>query len=367
MDLRLIKTLESAGQQVVSLPLFDGAQALVLPHGGRILGLYASGSEENFLWTNPLLRSERGAVRLFASSGWRNTGGDRTWLAPEIDLFIGDLERPAMTYGVQPTLDPGNWTLVSATGAELSLSNSARVTLLRSQRTIGITLSKRVRPALNPLQGTPLATRGLEYAGYTQVTTLELEPVADAAIRLGLWSLLQLSQPGEMLIPTLFEARPHVVFGAVTADELAVTPRLVRWTMGGCGDNAKISLKAAALTGRAGHLRRTARAGVWELVVREFTVDPKADYVDALWEHPHEAGWTFQACCVRGSEERFNELEYHAPAVTAADGVNCGHDESRVWAFRGPAVAIDEAAHALLGTGPGIVQTELSAQERIRT
>ena len=47
MNPQLIKTLQSAGQPVVELPLDEGAQALVLPRGGRILGLYASGSDEN--------------------------------------------------------------------------------------------------------------------------------------------------------------------------------------------------------------------------------------------------------------------------------------------------------------------------------
>jgi len=346
----LLANLTLAGKPPVLLAFPDGTRLLVLPFGGRLLGLFPPGSDENFLWTNPALATPESAAAWLRREGWPNPGGDRTWLAPEIDLFIGDLARPMESYVVPPALDPGCWTVVPGAGAELCLTNSAHAWLQRSRRKIGVDVSRSIRPATNPLRDTPLAHRGLQYAGYTLITTLELEPVADAGIRLGIWNLLQLPQPGEMRIPTSSEARPQFVFGAASADELTVAPRLVRWNMGSSGDNAKIGLKALSLTGRVGYLRRTSAAGIWDLVVRQFQVDPNGDYVDALWVHPYETGWAFQACCVRSGEERFNELEYHVPAVTAAAGVNHGRDESRVWAFRGPGATIAESAEALLGT-----------------
>ena len=126
-------------------------------------------------------------------------------------------------------------------------------------------------------------------------------------------------------------------------------PRLVRWRMGGPGGDAKIALKALPLVGRAGHVCRAATSDAWNLVVRQFAVAPAGDYVDALWTDPANTGWVFQACCVRSGAERFNELEYHAPAVRSEPGRNRAADESQVWAFRGSAVAIAEAARLLLG------------------
>lgn len=118
----------------------------------------------------------------------------------------------------------------------------------------------------------------------------------------------------------------------------------MRWEMAAPGTDAKIALRASALTGRAGYLRRDAASGFADLVVREFTPDPAGHYVDALWTPPHQTGWAFQACCVREGAERFNELEYHAPA-----DVRPSSDTSQVWAFRGPGEAVTAAAHALLG------------------
>ena len=345
----LSSVLSQAGHSPLPLNLPDGSRLLLLPAGGRMLGLFPAGDDENFLWTNPALAAAASAKAYFARDGWPNPGGDRTWLAPEIELFIGDLKRVADTYAVPPALDPGAWQVTAADAAGATLVSTARLSLLQSRRTVEARLEKAHRPAANPLP----ALAGLCYAGYAQRTTLELEPAAESAtpVRLGVWNLLQLPPPGEMLIPTWSATPPQVVFGTPAAGELETEARLVRWRMGGPGGDAKIALKALPLVGRAGHLCRIAASDNWSLVVRQFAVAPAGDYVDALWTDPQDTGWVFQACCVRSGAERFNELEYHAPAVSTEPGHNRATDESQVWAFRGPAATIAEAARLLLGAG----------------
>ena len=345
MASNMMDSLTRIGMPPVVLDTPDGARLLVLPVGGRLLGLFPPGSDENFLWTNPSLGDEASARAYFARCGWPNPGGDRTWLAPEIELFIGDVKQAVQTYAVQPALDPGHWILESATAAGVSLVNETRVRLHRQNRDVGVRLAKTYSVVPNPLED----VIGLQVAGYTLATTLEVESQPGVPTRLGIWNLLQLPQPGTMWIPTRAPARPHVVFGALAADELTVTPGLVRWNMTPPGGDAKISLKPQPLTGRVGYSRASGTPGMHDLVVREFSVGAERDYVDALWESPHEAGWAFQACCVRNGAECFNELEYHAAAVTARSGEAVIRDESRVWAFRGPKEAVAMAARQLLG------------------
>ncbi|MFZ4396523.1 MAG: hypothetical protein ACOYOU_12950 [Kiritimatiellia bacterium] len=342
--------LACAGRRPVVASFHDGSRVLVVPGNGRVIGLYPAEGDANFLWTNPALAGAVTAQTYFSRPGWANPGGDRTWLAPEIELFICDLSRVAETYAVQPTLDPGNWTLIEASAAEISLANVTRLRLLRQNREIGVRLGRSVSPAANPLQGTSAARVGLRYAGYTLTTTLELELQAGDPIRLGIWNLLQLPQPGVMLIPTCEATCPQVVFGSLSSAELTVTPTRISWNMAPPGGDGKISIRAAALTGRAGYLRETGTPGLQDLVVREFAVGAPCEYVDALWTPPYETGWGFQACCVRNGAECFNELEYHVPAAVSVAGRNHSRDVSRVWAFRGPSGAIAQAAETLLGT-----------------
>jgi hypothetical protein len=348
----LSDNLKQAGKVPVPLAFPDGSRLLVLPESGRLLGLFMPGTDENVLWTNPALATAESATAYFTRPGWPNPGGDRTWLAPEIELFIGDLARPAQTYAVPAALDPGHWTLSSSTHTELRLTQTTCVRLHRARQDVRVRLEKVLRPAANPLPDA-----GLDYAGYSQVTTLEVEAPPDSAVRLGIWNLLQLPSPGTMLIPTRATTHPQRVFGALSDSELTVTPHGVRWEMAAPGADAKIAIKAQPLTGRVGYLHATpcyakatqGKPDTLDLVVREFTVVPGGDYVDALWDPPHETGWAFQACCIRNGAERFNELEYHAPALSAENGLRSSRDESRVWAFRGPQEAVAQAASLLLG------------------
>ena len=348
---RLHDNLACAGKHPISTAFADGSRPLVLPEHGRLIGLYPADGDTNFLWTNPALDEPASAKAYFSRSGWSNPGGDRTWLAPEMDLFLGDPARPFETYTVPPALDPGNWSLVSTAGAEVVLENRTRIRMLRNGQEMGMRLVKTYTPAVNPLQGASADGAGVQYAGYTLATVLEIEPLAGNSVRLGIWNLLQLPQPGTMLISTRIPARPHVVFGVPAAGELTEPPGHVRWNMAPPGPDTKIGIKANSMTGRAGCIRETGTAGIQDLVVREFSVGDERDYVDALWEPPHETGWAFQACCVRNGAEQFNELEYHAPAAPLSSVRSHSRDESRVWAFRGPAAAVAKVARHLLGDG----------------
>ena len=52
---RLREVLDAVGKsaEVVTTP--DGTRVMLLPYGGRVLGLFAPDSDENFYWTHPAL------------------------------------------------------------------------------------------------------------------------------------------------------------------------------------------------------------------------------------------------------------------------------------------------------------------------
>ncbi|MEW6753833.1 MAG: hypothetical protein AB1505_23060 [Candidatus Latescibacterota bacterium] len=346
---QLCKVLTQTGNPPVVLSLPDGTRLLVLPRGGRLLGLFPPGSEANFLWTNPALASPSQAAAYLRTAAWPNPGGDRTWVAPELGLFVSDPVRPFDTYRVPPALDPGAWQVETGTADRVTLCLQAELTVFRPQARVRVSITRICGPTANPLGGELPA--GVSCAGYQQQTAMEVEPARGPGtprVGLGLWHLLQLPQPGEMLIATRQQTPPTVVFGPAGQEAFAVEPQLLRWRMDGGLPVAKIAVAAAALTGRAGYLWE-APPGTYQLVVRQFRVDPTAQYIDPLWDPPHRTGFAFQACRVLLGSECFNELEYHAPAVWNRAAENRCQDESHVWAFRGPEEAIRKVAAHLLG------------------
>ncbi|MBM3847605.1 MAG: hypothetical protein FJ405_15135 [Verrucomicrobia bacterium] len=345
---KLVKNLQRAGQTPGLLKFQDGTGLLILPHGGRVLGVFTHRSSQNFLWTNPALESANGTREFFQSADWHNSGGDRTWLAPEMDLFFPAYPR-LDKYFQQRSLDPGQYRWVKRSG-QFELTNRLAVHLSRSGEDLKLSISKRFAPAANPLRHEqPGLPAGVQFAGYTQTTLLQmLGSSRRTPWRIGLWQLIQLPHGGELLIPTTSRAGVWKIFsstGRIPQRDVVVTDHLVRYRMNQKGEH-KISLRAVTLTGRMGYV--WASAGTWSLVVRNFNLNPSGEYVDAPWTDPENLGFAVQACNVNSRLGAFSEMEHHVPAIGGPGGRSLSIDESQLWCFRGTRPAIERIARILL-------------------
>src|SRR5579863_9749515 len=169
---KLIESLNGANQQTHTIELSDGTRVLLLPHGGRVLGLFASESDENFYWTHPALDSSENASKFYSSEAWQNSGGDRTCLAPEVELFFPNYPDLDMSGYFQPRqLDPGLYKAEEQNG-RLQLTNRFELAWFRSNLTAELELRKWMQPTQNPLRYD--ASSDAEFAGYEQHTALEL-------------------------------------------------------------------------------------------------------------------------------------------------------------------------------------------------
>jgi len=342
---QLIQVLKQVGKPTRIFNSPDGTRVLVLPYGGRVLGLYSPGSEENFYWTHTALEAADSARAFYASDQWHNSGGDRTWLAPEVDLFF-PLFPNLEVYYQQRSLDPGNYRVLKS-GDTVVLVNRFKVRLSRLQKKVSLQIAKHFGPALNPLRyERGLDLRGVDYAGYTQFTSLQLLGASrNVEAALGLWNLVQMPHGGDLLIPTYSRTEPLRVFGSIPDKDLVVSDRLVRYRMRQSGEH-KISLRAVATCGRVGYLRLNGSQST--LIIRNFGVNPSGEYVDAPWKDTAHLGFSTQACNINSGLGQFSELEYHIPAIGRGTGsVRC-QDEAQVWAFRGPRQQIQRISKILL-------------------
>ena len=347
MNQRLIDTLASIGKPSRPWRGPDGSTVLLLPYGGRALGLFAAGSPENFYWTHPALESAASATEFYQGQQWHNSGGDRTWLAPEVDFFLPQYPQTDV-YHQPRELDPGNYRVVQDSDGEC-LVNRATFLLSRCQARVELEITKRIGPALNPLRNERgLAALGkVEYAGYTQRTSLRWLEAPATATPVGLWNLVQMPHGGELLVATYCRTEPKIFFGAPRPQDVRIVDHGIRYCMNAAGEH-KIGIRAAAVTGRIGY-RYPARDGRWALIVRNVLVDPSGFYADVPWNDPADLGYAVQACNVNSGLGSFSELEYHAPAIGPGTGRTACEDISQVWAFRGNRAEIDAIANVLLG------------------
>jgi len=344
----LQKVLRSAGRRPETLAFRDGTRLLVLPHGGRLLGVFAAGSEENFYWTNPALDSVASAKAFFAGAAWHNSGGDRAWLAPEVDVFLPKF--PDLTAYDQPrSLDPGSYRVVKK-GGVLFLENKLTLRLARSGRRVALKIVKSFGPSPDPLRyERDMDLTGVSYAGYAQFTSLAfVGRRVPVGAQLGLWNLIQMPHGGELLLPTFSRSEPLHIFstvGRIPKSAVRIGEHLIRYRMDQRGEH-KLSFRAAAMAGRAAYIH--GKDDDWSLVVRNFGVNPSGEYVDVPWTDPDWRGFAVQACNVCSGLGAFSELEYHIPGIGDGTGLSSCQDHAQVWAYRGPKEQILAIARRLV-------------------
>ncbi len=339
----LVKNLAAVGKPTETWESPDGTRVLVLPHGGRVLGMFAPNDDENFFWTHPALNEIDSARSFYEGGQWHNSGGERTWLAPEVDFFFPDF--PVLDrYWQQRELDPGNYQASRKNGL-LSWNTHASLKLSRSKQIVDLEITKILSPALNPLRYEQRDEwAGLKFAGYTLRTSLQLESAAPPP-SIGLWQLIQMPHGGDMLVPTLFKSQPKIYMGTIGPEDLIVDEHLIRYKMRAPGEH-KLGIRAVAITGRAGYIYR--HAGEASLLVRNFNVNPSGEYVDVPLLEQDNFGFAYQACNVNSNLGAFSELEYHVPAIGSNTGKLSSEDESQLWAFRGPESVVKSVARHLL-------------------
>ena len=343
----LIETLNQVGKPLRQYRSPDGTTVLLLPYGGRVLGLFGPDSEENFYWTHTALEAAASAARYYQGQQWHNSGGDRTWLAPEVDFFFPNFPQTDVYF--QPRgLDPGNYQVVQDAAGE-RLVNRATFGLSRSKAEVELEITKSIGPAANPLRyERGLKSLPVQYAGYTQRTSLRwLAGEGPTETPIGLWNLIQMPHGGELLVPTYGRTEPRVIFGAIPPQDVAINERLFRYRMRAAGEQ-KLGIRAIAVTGRIGYLNCTPD-GRWSLLIRSIFVNPSGEYVDVPWSETGDLGYAVQACNIDNRElGSFSELEYHVPAIGSTTGRASCDDVSQVWAFRGGREEIECVVRNLL-------------------
>lgn len=346
MKKKLADILKNAGKDVSIHKGADGSEILILPHGGRILGLYAPENTENFLWTNKALDDEKTATEFYHSDEWCNSGGDRTWLSPEIDFFIPKF--PDLSEYYQPrSLDPGNYTFKCLRNSVL-LENQLTLIPLRHKKQIELNITKEITDAPNPLRYEKYfaeLAKKMEYAGYTLKTTLKFTDNGDDNYNVSIWNLLQLPHGGSLIVPTYSNTQPKVYIGNIPAEDIIVNEQLILYHMRAKG-GYKIGIKGFATTGRIGYLYN--QGTLSSLVIRNFKIDPSGDYIDVPYDDINDFGYAVQACSADVEAYTFSELEYHTPAIGKNTNQNHYTDNSQVWAFRASEEEIRKVAKILL-------------------
>lgn len=328
--------LKKAGREV-HVWSSNGMRMLVLRDGGRVLGLYAPYSDENFFWVNPRIYDDAQAV---FKETWPNSGGDRCWLTPVCRFQLGQ-NNDAVRCHLPWRIDPGYYDAMRVKGA-MRLCNVGKVFLRQTGKKDAFAIERYPAWAENPFRHINEGwTKELSYAGYSQKTIFE--SLSCIENMLSAWNILQLPIGGEVFIPVYGER------SAICGSLGIKNTRFFEIVNGGIlvktnrEKNCLISIPPHMSTGRIGYIRQEGEN--WTLVIRNFNVNPSGEYLTCFNGSLKKPGYAVQCRSVSDGDSSHVELHYHVPA----NGSQVIYDTSQTWCFRGNRKSIHHAAKCLLG------------------
>ena len=191
------------------LALADDVHILITQRGGRVFGPFLKPDSESLYWVNPAFAAAD-AFKAYLASGEWNLGGERIWIAPEVQYLVRDRTDFWNSLHFPPAMDPGAFTLEQTAADTWRLHQDLALqayNLADGLKTLH--LENVIHPVQNPLRNADRFAElmdGITYAGYEQVLTLR-EDKADGILS-EVWNLIQLNPGGVLILP----ASPRVEY-----------------------------------------------------------------------------------------------------------------------------------------------------------
>lgn len=320
----------------------DRGGLLLTNRGARVLGIFLDGVDGNLLWTHADLCDPDAARNFVAKNEW-NVGGDRCWLAPEIELHFLDPDDPSYErYVVPAEIDPGKYQPELETSAAHGWRLSGRARNTRTQQEFIFGMRRAVRMCAPPLQAGDLA-----YVGYELCSHLEITSPDDDVSYYGMWQLMQLPAGGTIFVPVRRGTTRLDYFQTGVAQHCDIRSGLLGFPITGQAQH-KLGLRAEDIRGRMAYFRPLA-GGLATLIIRQAVVFPGAVYADYPACDRSQRSVAIQCYNDGGGFGGFGEMEYHSPVAEAANGFQV-QDVSRTWCFAGSEPRVRLIASELLGT-----------------
>jgi hypothetical protein len=315
---------------------------LLTVHGARVLGVFLDGVAENLLWINNAALDDAEHARQFVAAGEWNLGGDRGWLAPELELYFRHPAQPSHAdWGVPAAIDPGRYAVQREGPTGVALETAGDMVNPRTQSPFRFQIARTI--CLCP---PPINAAELSYVGYELSSELRVLAPDRPDACYGLWQIMQLPPGGTVFVPV--RRPPELVdyFRTGVASYCRTARGHVAFPVTGEAKH-KLGLRAADVYGTMGYFRPES-GGRATLIVRHAAVFPGATYADYPAHQPQRRDVALQFYNDSGGFGGFGEMEVHAPAAIAGRFFQA-LDVCYTWCFGGARGRVQEIARQLLG------------------
>lgn len=345
---QIVARLEENDLPFGELALQNGVTIILSQHGGRTFGPFLSKESESIFWANDVFARPE-TFKAFLRSGSWNIGGDRMWIAPEIQYHVPDRSDFWGSVFWPEQVDPGTYSLEQPESGQWRLSQDMVLeayNLASGQKELCLErLIRQVEDPLRNVGGYPELLDGVLYAGYEQVVTLTERKRDD--ILSEAWCLTQLNPGGVLVIPASPRVEYTDYYRPIDESLQTIHPNHVRLEI--TGDRQyKVGYKAAHVFGRLAYFNHFDDGRAY-LIVRNFFNNPSAPYAEEPDHTPGCRGHSIHVYNDDGNAGGFGELECNAQTIGGETGRSSRTDQLVLWLYVGAPEKVKEIGLHLLG------------------
>jgi hypothetical protein len=347
-DTQIIQRLRENNLRYVRFELQNGVFLIVAERGGRVLGPFTQPGTEGIYWLNPLW-ADAGAFTQAIRAGEWNLGGERVWIAPEIQYIVQDRRDFWGSIHLPAQMDPGCFRLSRPAENMVTLENELTLTaynLAAGEKSLRLRFS--LHPIDNPLRCLPDFTSlmsGVTYGGYEQVVTLAEEKTT--SVQSESWNLVQLNPGGTLFIQSGPQMNYHDYFEPVDSAHQQIGPHGVSVRITG-QRRFKTGYSALHVTGRVTYINSLADGNAY-LLVRNFYNNPSAPYIEEPPHLPGAHGDSIHVYNDGGAYGGYGEVEVHGQTIGGATGRSASTDAFGLWLYVGEPVRLARITAHLSG------------------
>lgn len=342
----ILRTFDVCGMNYEILEIGEGWHIIISQHGGHVFGPFSERYREGLFWIPESVKQPEVYRKLIESRTW-NIGGDRVWIAPEIQFNIRDRSRFRETLDTPKCIDPGDFMMEREFDAvclhqSLDLESYNTVT-----GTVHVEFGRRIRKALDPLRKLPdydILMESVSYCGYEQV--LDLTAESEEQIFAESWDLLQVRPKGRLYLPMYRAMRGTDHYEPAGSHEYPAGHGVCLEITG--DSRYKIAYRSAVLTGRFGYLADETD-GESYLIIINYPNNPSAMYSEEPPLREGDNGYSVHIYNDDGNSGGFAEMECNMQTIGRPTGLNHSIERVTKWIYTGETKKLKAIAGVLLG------------------
>ena len=331
------------------LELQNGSKAIITERGGKVLGPFLDDNSSSIFWINDSFTSKEDFKRFLDSDDSWTFGGERMWIAPEIQYRTTNRSDFWNNIILPEDLEPGKYKLDLIKNNHIRLKEDISLTAYGQtpgQKTLNIERS--FLPVDDPLRfrnDHDSLIKDIRFIGYEH--RVDISEVKTDEILSEAWILLQVNSGGKMIIPITSPDIDYSDYFDPVGDYQEINNNFISLNISG-DKQYKVGYNSASVLGRIGYLNKFDDNNFC-LIVRNFFNNPSSIYCEEPPDIIGKKGNSVHVYNDNGMFGGFGEIECNGQTLGGNSNRSSSKDDMCVWIYLGEEKKISKIAKLLLG------------------